>query len=346
MFPHVPLVPPIPPDVSDAGRSAINDAEMFPSDEQLNQRAVFICLLIVFGWTILGLVGALPLYLVETPCLAQMSISTEGVYTALHDLSLLRLLRVIDDSAVRATDFKALQSRTAPTTGEGDSNARVRIIVLTAMTILLAVLPGLIKIIRELNTALAYRKRWKEVKCGGRDLAWLSARLAPGFAVWGEKRLKDFLTKNGLSSGFNSSDSRTSDWRRYRSRRSRRPEEEPLSPKDNPDLEVDIQHVFSVRSVFLPRTSKLFAHLDDSDTQQLALLIEERDEILENLEIAETKYIGSFEVTTPEPSVTEFEQKLSGSIVRPHISLPLPLGNGTQVGKFEGVMEFDAQSCS
>jgi hypothetical protein len=42
-----------------------------------------------------------------------------------------------------------------------------------------------------------------------------------------------------------------------------------------------------------------------SDTRRLALLIEERDLILEQLEIAETKYISSFRITTPEPSIAD-----------------------------------------
>ena len=62
------------------------------------------------------------------------------------------------------------------------------------------------------------------------------------------------------------------------------------------------------------------------NTQRLALLIHERDEILENLEIAETKYISSFRVTTPDPSVLDFTLNLPpASDNRPYISRPLPL---------------------
>ncbi|KAJ7034748.1 armadillo-type protein [Mycena alexandri] len=42
-----------------------------------------------------------------------------------------------------------------------------------------------------------------------------------------------------------------------------------------------------------------------SDTQRLVLLIDERDEILENLEIAEMRDISSFRLTTPDPSVSK-----------------------------------------
>lgn len=60
----------------------------------------------------------------------------------------------------------------------------------------------------------------------------------------------------------------------------------------------------------------------------MALLIHERDEILENLEIAETKYISSFRVTTPDPSILDFvptPPPIDPS--KPYISRPLPLAN-------------------
>ncbi len=64
----------------------------------------------------------------------------------------------------------------------------------------------------------------------------------------------------------------------------------------------------------------------NSDTQRVALLIVERDEILESLEIAETQYISSFRVTTPDPSVLDFAPALPPTDPsRPYISRPLPL---------------------
>ena len=63
-----------------------------------------------------------------------------------------------------------------------------------------------------------------------------------------------------------------------------------------------------------------------SETHRVALLIDERDEILENLEIAETKYISSFRITTPDPSVLDFTLPLPPvDPNRPYISRPLPL---------------------
>lgn len=62
-----------------------------------------------------------------------------------------------------------------------------------------------------------------------------------------------------------------------------------------------------------------------SDTQNLAILIDERDEILENLEIAEAKYISCFRVTTPDPSILDFVPPVPLDPSRPYISRPLPL---------------------
>lgn len=80
------------------------------------------------------------------------------------------------------------------------------------------------------------------------------------------------------------------------------------------------------RVSFSTLVCKNCVHYLFSDTHSLALLIDERDEILENLEIAETRYIGSFRVTTPDPSVADFQANLQMDTDRPYISRPLPLG--------------------
>ena len=62
-------------------------------------------------------------------------------------------------------------------------------------------------------------------------------------------------------------------------------------------------------------------------------MIDERDEILEKLEIAETKYIDSFKLTTPDPSIMDFLPSAplhlgdEGPPVppKPEISRPRPL---------------------
>lgn len=61
------------------------------------------------------------------------------------------------------------------------------------------------------------------------------------------------------------------------------------------------------------------------------MLIEERDEILENLEIAETRYISSFRLSTPEPSIADLQPApVSDTEGIPYISRPKAL-NGTRV---------------
>ena len=78
--------------------------------------------------------------------------------------------------------------------------------------------------------------------------------------------------------------------------------------------------------------------ISDRDTTQLAMLIEERDEVLEKLETAEAKYISSFKLPTPEPSVMDFMPpgpRLSDIPPpvppKPEISRPRPLGAAVSV---------------
>ncbi|KAF9011061.1 hypothetical protein BDQ17DRAFT_1345391 [Cyathus striatus] len=288
LFPHVPLVPDVPSDVSDAGRSASQDAKLFPSDEQLSQRALWVGFLIVLGWSILGLAGALPLYLVSTPCNADLPSPAVfgGGYSTLQDLSLLRLLRLFDAQDIDTRNLATAIRRRA--SDDDPQNARVRIIILTVLVLVLGLLPALWKLLREFNALVAYRKRWLQVKCEGMDLAWLSARKAPGFQGWGERRLKDYIIKIGLSST-TLGERQDRNGTRRRDRGTRRPEEQPLYSADEHASEVDIQSLFTV-----------------GDTHHLALLIDERDEILENLEIAETRYIASFPFGTSSLAPTSF----------------------------------------
>ncbi|KAF5323627.1 hypothetical protein D9611_005517 [Ephemerocybe angulata] len=312
LSPPVPLVPEVPSDVSNAGRSAATDAQLFPSDEQLSQRTLWMVLLIAIGWSIIALGGALPLYLVNTPCNAQYPSPSVwgGGYSTLQDLSLLRLLKLIDNGAITKDNVRTLSKRDLE---DDEYHTRIRIIVLTAMTIILGLIPALFKIIRQFNSIVEYRKRWLAVQCQGKDLAWLSARQAPGYATLGEKQFKDYLVKIGLSSQLGDAAKRNGNGngasRRNGNRRDhQREEEQPLNNEEEMNSDVDIQTLFSI-----------------TDTQNLAILIDERDEILENLEIAETKYISCFRVTTPDPSVLDFVPTAQHDPARPYISRPLPL---------------------
>lgn len=252
------MVPPLSSDVSDAGRSIAQDAKLFPSDEELSQRVLFLALKIAFGWSILALGGALPLYLVDTPCNADFptpAVFGQGGYSTLSDLSLIRLLRLFDSGQVVSKNLigSALLPNdplNARTTND-PSNARIRVIVLTILTILLGLLPALIQIINEFNAIVAYRSRWLQVRCQKKDLGWLSARKAPGFATWGEKQFKDYLVKIGLSSTLNDAAKRHGNRNRARPRNGekrtrRKGEEQPLNLNDDIDAEIDIQSLFSI----------------------------------------------------------------------------------------------------
>jgi hypothetical protein len=236
LFPHVPLVPSVPTDVSDAGRSPSTDAELFPSDEQLSQRTLWLAFLIVAGWSILALGGALPLYLVDTTCLARTTQPAQygGVYSTLQDISLLRLLQRLDAERSGSSGGALMKRAVSSSIG----NARIRIIILSAFVAVLATLPALYKILRHYKRIALYRARWIETRCGGMEIGWLSARRAPGFSGWGEKRVKDFLVKNGLSANLDSHNGQ-------RSRRKQR-----TQPTDEEKhLEVDVQSLFTITLV-------------------------------------------------------------------------------------------------
>lgn len=298
LFPSVPLVPPTPSDVSDAGRSAPVDARLFPSDEELSQRTLWTCLIIVLGWSLVGLGGALPIYLVSTPCLAHSAGDPNftGVYSTIQDLSLLRLLQLLEaSSASTNTAYSVLDVLNG---NNQASRARLRVVILAILAVFAATLPALYKILKEINNIVAFRRRWLEVRCEGKEMGWLSSRKATGFAGWGEKRVKDYLVKIGLSSSLGGS--------------SRSNNRLPQQNAHGSVFEVDVQSLFTV-----------------CDTHNLALLIEERDEILDNLEVAETRYISSFKISTPDPSIADLEILApSGSEEtpsRPHIGRPRAL---------------------
>ena len=247
LSPNVPLVPEIPDDVQDAGRNAGTDAHLFPSDEELTQRLLFIALLICMGWSILALGGALPLYLINVPCLARSAAQnyTYGGYSAIYDLSLLRLLQLLDDrkitttTDVRLTNSAQLATRAVVDGKDLTDNTRIRIIILTALLIALGVIPALWKILHEFNTVANFRKRWVAVKCANNEMGWLSASKAPGFVGWGEKKLKSYLLKEGLSSKLESTGE---------SRREKRERERRLVERNNSGEgpEIDIESLFSI----------------------------------------------------------------------------------------------------
>jgi len=229
----------------------------------------------------------------------------------MQDLSLMRLLQLLDSGNITTTNFSGLHTREIVDNNDLYHNTYIRLIVLTALVLGLALLPALWKILHEFNRMVAYRKRWITVRCEGKEMAWLSARDAPGFIGWGEKKLKAFILKSGLSNTFEMGRGRNG----RRGQQDRRGDngERPLTSEEEANLEVDVQNLFSI-----------------GETHRLALLIEDRDEILENLEIAETRYITSFRLSTPEPSIADFEPPMiPENNDRPYISRPRALAGAT-----------------
>ena len=220
---------------------------MFPSDEEVTQRILWIALLICMGWSILALGGALPLYLINIPCLAQSAAQTYtyGGYSAVYDLTLLRLLQLLDNRQITTTTHVQLANSTQLTTRmivdgkDLEDDARTRIIILTALLIALGLIPALWRILREFNAIANYRKRWIELKCRNSEMGWLSASKAPGFVGWGEKRLKNYLLKTGLSSKLEAA----GESRREKKERERRLMER-TDFGDGP--EIDVESLFSI----------------------------------------------------------------------------------------------------
>lgn len=198
----------------------------------------------MLGWSILGLASALPLYLVSTPCIAQTGSPSifGGVYSTLHDLSLLRLLRLFDEGGLSTSNLIHIR---ATGIDQDPHHARVRVIVLTVLTLVLGLFPALWKILREFNTMVAYRKSFVDVRCAGQELGWLSASQAPGFMGWGERRMKDFILKIGLGYSMEVRDGNDSRARNDYGR-PRRSEEQPLNYQEEANLGVNVQSLFSI----------------------------------------------------------------------------------------------------
>jgi len=308
--PPVPMVPSISNTPSDPNDPAHEDARKFPSDEELSQRTLWLCFVMVLGWSILGLIAALPLYTISVPCLAVTAPAPRymGGYSTLQDLSVLRVLELLDDrnvsTSINTTVREVVNGQDLRWRG------RLRIIILAALLVFVGLVPALIKILREYSKLVAFRRNWTDVHLQGKEMGWISARQVPGFAGWGEKRLKDFILKNGLSSSLDFSAEPASSGTGRNGRSGRRRQGGPyMFSEEDFGLEVDILSLFTIMYVSSHRSSldyswPLTKGLS-SDTQRLALLIEERDIILEQLEIAETKYISSFRITTPEPSIAD-----------------------------------------
>ncbi|QRV86749.1 short transient receptor potential channel 7 [Ceratobasidium sp. AG-Ba] len=305
LFPPVPLVP------------ALSSQAPFPSDGELAQRTIWVAFLLVLGWTIVGLLGALPLYLVDTPCLGDSYPHAVfgGRVSALQDLSLLRLLKMYDEGQVSTNT--GLTRRAIVDGSDRTPAARVRLIILAVLLLVFFALPAIFKLLHEWTKVLACRRQWLD-SLNSVDVVWLPRDRAPGFEGWGEGRVKDLLVRCGLTSKLGGEGTRP----RNRSGSLGLGRNTSRSPGPGRSLggsggtgdaersqgggEVDVHGVFTV-----------------VDTSRLEDLVKQRATVLDNLEVAETHYIRSFQLAPDEDSDDEaYEGRRSG----PRISRPRPLG--------------------
>jgi hypothetical protein len=250
------MVPSLSNVPSDPNDPASEDARRFPSDEELSQRTLWLCFLIVLGWSILGLAAGLPLYTISIPCLAKTGVAPRflGGYSTLQDLSVLRVLQLLDNRNVSTSSNVNGDSRL---NGQDLKwRGRVRIIVLTVLLVVLGLVPALVKILYEYGKLVAFRRKWTDIHLQGKEMGWISARQAPGFAGWGEQRLKDFILKNGLSSSLDFSAEPASSGTGRQGRSGRRRQGGPyMYLEEDYGLEVDILSLFTIMYVFSPRFS-------------------------------------------------------------------------------------------
>jgi hypothetical protein len=250
--PPVPMVPSISNVPSDSDDPAAEDPRSFPSDEELSQRTLWLCFVMVFGWSILGLVGAIPLYTISIPCLAYTGQPPRflGGYSTLQDLSLLRVLQILDNRDI-STGASSTGVLTVVNGQDLKWRGRIRVIILTALLVFVGLIPALVKILREYGKLLAFRRKWTDVHLQGKEMGWISARNAPGFAGWGEKRLKDFVLKTGLSSSLDFSAEPASSGTGRRGRSGQRRQGGPyMYAEEDFGLEVDILSLFTIMYVF------------------------------------------------------------------------------------------------
>jgi len=294
LHPPVPLVPSLPSssDINNArerrvnpqpGQAVSDPAQLLASDEQLAQRTLWIVFLICLVWSFIALAIALPIYLVETPCLPTSDPQTQygGRYGTLNDLSLLRLLRMLDSGQINGTSqakrSSILWRRLLDQNGNDLApDAYGRIIAICVIIVVLAIFPTLWKLWKEFNALAGYYKEWNQGRCENYEMAYLScgtgnSRLlgnrggAWGWRGWGEGKVKAFFRKAGLgggsglragpvatTEGFDVPSPRENEGRRQRVQPS------PGSSEEKADAEVNITSVFSVWYVYIYINARCF----------------------------------------------------------------------------------------
>lgn len=155
--------------------------------------------------SLVALAAALPLYLVNTPCLDATSPSNTlgGRTGSLTDMSLLRLLNSLDPSpGSQSTSsqlhlqayIRALPSTIAPAIG----SARVRLIVLLVIITVLGCGGGLFVLFRAYTAFARYHKRFELEICGGMDMVIIPLQRAKAWSGLSEEGIRRWIGERGL----------------------------------------------------------------------------------------------------------------------------------------------------
>ena len=229
----------------------------------LAQRTMFTGLKLAALSSFIALGAALPMFLVDVPCLSQTSPQNVlgGRTGSMTDLSLLRLLNALDPSPDSDSTSNFLHipllSRALPSTiAPAISSARVRMIILLVLITVLSVGGGLFTIAQSYAALSKYRKNFAEQVCGGLSMVFIPSKCAPGWSGLTEEKIKIWLKDREV-------------------------------PSDDEDKELEVVGVFAVPYVDI----LVRCDANDSDIAALRSKVANRAGVLDKLELAEARYI-------------------------------------------------------
>jgi hypothetical protein len=183
LYPPVPLVPSLSRS-SELSSAATAPAHMlnFPSDEELHLRFLYTVAKVVVVWMLAALCIGLPVLVAGVPSLQSRGSSSmllAGRYSALDNVSIIRLLRAHDDGLVSST--------------------RARLIVLTVFSIALPLFLLVFVVRREIDLVTKNRRNFVSQTCEGLQMGWLSAKRARGFRGVSESEIRRLFSQWGLA---------------------------------------------------------------------------------------------------------------------------------------------------
>jgi hypothetical protein len=170
------------------------------SSAAIAQRTMFTGLKLAALSSLLALGAALPLFMVQVPCLSETSPRNDlgGRLGSLTDLSLLRLLNALDPSPDSDSTSSFLHLplflRALPSTiSPAISSARIRLIIILVLISVLSVGGGLFAIARVYAALSKYRQDFRERICGGMSMVYISAHHAKAWEGLTEEKIKLWL---------------------------------------------------------------------------------------------------------------------------------------------------------